>query len=83
MAAFYNPKQNSAMSKPARFLTFNCEKCSKPVKVVLQKVSACSHIQPYQGICACGEVKRYATGNKDAVESYVTSLDASWTHHHH
>ncbi len=71
------------MTKPARFLTFKCEKCSKPVKVVLQKVSACSHIQPYLGICACGEVKRYATGNQDAVESYLSSADGSWTHHHH
>ena len=71
------------MTKPARFLTFKCEKCSKNVKVVLQKVSACSHIQPYQGICACGEVKRYATGDKSAVESYLTSADGSWTHHHH
>lgn len=71
------------MSKPARFLTFKCDKCGKPVKVVLQKVSACSHIQPYQGICACGEVKRYATGDKQAVESFLTSADGSWTHHHH
>ncbi len=43
------------MSSPARFLTFKCEKCTKPVKVVLQKVSACSHIQPYLGVCVCGE----------------------------
>lgn len=71
------------MTKPARFLTFKCDKCSKPVKVQLQKVSACSHIQPYQGICACGEVKRHATGAKDAVDSFVNSTDASWTHHHH
>jgi hypothetical protein len=70
------------MLKPARTLTFKCEKCSKPVKVFLQKVSACSHIQPYQGICACGEVKRHATGNKDAVQSYLTSTDGSWSHHH-
>jgi hypothetical protein len=83
MAAFYNLKHFPAMSKPARFLTFKCEKCSKPVKVVLQKVSACSHIQPYQGICACGEVRRYATGDKNAVESYLSSADGSWTHHHH
>ena len=50
------------MSKPARVLTFKCDKCTKPVKVFLQKVSACSHIQPYQGLCECGEPKRYATG---------------------
>ena len=71
------------MTKPARFLTFKCDKCSKPVKVQLQKVSACSHIQPYQGICTCGEIKRYATGAKDAVDSFVNSTDGSWTHHHH
>jgi len=69
--------------KPNRILTFKCRKCSKPVKVFLQAVSACSHIQPYQGICACGEVMRYATGQKEAVESYVTSADDSWAHHHH
>ncbi len=71
------------MSSPARFLTFKCEKCSKPVKVVLQKVSACSHIQPYLGVCtSCGEPKRYATGSKDAVESFMHSADGSWSHHH-
>ena len=59
------------MSKPARVLTFKCDKCTKPVKVFLQKVSACSHIQPYQGLCACGELKRHATGNPDAVASYL------------
>jgi hypothetical protein len=52
------------------------------VKVFLQKVSACSHIQPYQGVCDCGEPKRYATGNKDAVESFLNSVDGSWSHHH-
>ena len=71
------------MSKPARILTFKCDKCTKPVKVFLQKVSACSHIQPYQGLCDCGEPKRYATGAKDAVESFMSSADGSWTHHHH
>jgi len=38
-------------ARPARTLTFKCKKCAKPVQVFLQKVSACSHIQPYQGIC--------------------------------
>ncbi len=71
----------STMSSPARFLTFKCEKCTKPVKVILQKVSACSHIQPYLGVCACGEPKRYATGDKHAVESYLQSADGSWSHH--
>lgn len=70
------------MFKPARVLTFKCAKCSKAVKVFLQKVSACSHIQPYQGLCACGELKRHATGNKDAVESYLQSADGNWSHHH-
>ena len=70
------------MSKPARFLTFKCEKCAKPMKVVLQKVSACSHIQPYLGVCACGESKRYATGDQNAAESYLYSADGSWSHHH-
>jgi hypothetical protein len=80
MRVFHAP--SPAMTKPARFLTFKCTKCSKPVKVVLQKVSACSHIQPYQGVCACGEPRRYATGNKDAVESFLHSVDGSWSHHH-
>ncbi len=71
------------MSKPARFLTFKCDKCNKPVKVMLQKVSACSHIQPYQGLCACGELKRYATGSKDAVDAFLNATDGNWTHHHH
>ena len=69
-------------NKPARILTFKCEKCTKPVKVFLQKISACSHIQPYQGICTCGELKRHATGQKDAVESYLAAPDGSWSHHH-
>jgi len=68
--------------KPARILTFKCAKCTKPVKVFLQKVSACSHIQPYQGICGCGEVKRHATGSPDAVKSYIESTDGNWHHHH-
>jgi len=68
--------------KPARILTFKCAKCTKPVKVFLQKVSACSHIQPYQGICDCGEVKRHATGSPDAVKSYLESTDGHWHHHH-
>jgi hypothetical protein len=38
--------------------------------------------QPYQGICACGEVKRHATGNPDAVKSYVDSNELHWHHHH-
>lgn len=69
--------------KPARTLTFKCATCSKPVKVYLQKVSACSHIQPYQGICSCGEVKRHAIGQKEAVESWLASSDTNWSHHHH
>lgn len=70
-------------SKPARTLTFKCKKCTKPVTVFLQKVSACSHIQPYQGICTCGELMRHATGQKDAVEAYLASSDLNWSHHHH
>ncbi len=68
--------------KPARILTFKCAKCTKPVKVFLQKVSACSHIQPYQGICDCGEIKRHATGSPDAVKSFLESSDGNWHHHH-
>ncbi|WP_288381336.1 hypothetical protein [uncultured Massilia sp.] len=68
--------------KPARILTFKCAKCTKPVKVFLQKVSACSHLQPYQGICDCGEVKRHATGSPDAVKSFLESSDGNWHHHH-
>ena len=73
---------SAAMTKPARILTFKCTKCTKPVKVFLQKVSACSHIQPYTGVCACGEPRRYATGDKHAVESFLHSVDGSWSHHH-
>jgi len=68
--------------KPARTLTFKCAKCAKNVTVFLQKVSACSHIQPYQGICGCGEVRRHATGNPDAVKSFMESGDGHWHHHH-
>jgi hypothetical protein len=74
--------RDHTMSKPARFLTFKCAKCAKPVKLTLQKVSACSHIQPYQGICACGEIRRHATGNPDAVKSFVESNELNWHHHH-
>jgi hypothetical protein len=74
--------QEKMSYKPPRSLTFKCKKCAKPVQVYLQKVSACSHIQPYQGICKCGEVMRHATGQKDAVESYIASPDGSWAHHH-
>lgn len=70
------------MLKPARVLTFKCTSCGKAVKVFLQKVSACSHIQPYQGICSCGEIRRHATGSKDAVASYLASGDGNWSHHH-
>jgi len=70
-------------ARPARTLTFKCKKCAKPVQVFLQKVSACSHIQPYQGICKCGEVMRHATGQKDAVDSFIASGDSGWVHHHH
>lgn len=70
------------INKPARTLTFKCKKCAKPVTLYLQKVSACSHIQPYQGICKCGEVLRHATGQKDAVESYIATGDTH-AHHHH
>jgi hypothetical protein len=69
--------------KPARTLTFKCRKCAKPVKVYLQKVSACSHIQPYQGICSCGEIFLHAIGQKEAVESYLASGGTGWSHHHH
>ncbi|MET3129810.1 hypothetical protein AAKU55_000051 [Oxalobacteraceae bacterium GrIS 1.11] len=68
--------------KPARTLTFKCVKCSKSVQVFLQKVSACSHIQPYQGLCQCGELKRHATGQAEAVKSYLEAADGSWSHHH-
>jgi hypothetical protein len=70
------------MSKPARTLTFKCATCTKSVQVFLQKVSACSHIQPYQGICQCGTLKRHATGQADAVASYLAAADGNWSHHH-
>jgi hypothetical protein len=47
----------------------------------MQKVSACSHITPYSGVCSCGEVKLHATGSPDAVQSYLAS-NGLWTHHH-
>ena len=70
------------MFKAARSLTFKCVKCSKAVQVYLQKTSACSHIQPYQGLCQCGELKRHATGDKDAVQAYLESPVGAWSHHH-
>ncbi len=66
--------------KPSRTLTFKCAKCAKSVQVFLQKVSACSHIQPYQGICSCGEIRRHATGDKDVVASFVATGEID--HHH-
>jgi hypothetical protein len=71
------------MNKPARILTFKCTSCAKPVQVFLQKVSACSHIQPYQGICKCSAVFRHATGDKDAVASFVATGGIDHHHHHH
>ncbi|MRV71904.1 hypothetical protein GJ700_09250 [Duganella sp. FT92W] len=71
------------MSKPARTLTFKCVKCNKPVTLYLQKVSACSHIQPYQGLCACGELRLHATGNADAVKSFLETGEVHHHHHHH
>ncbi|MCY7308799.1 MAG: hypothetical protein LH632_22240 [Rhodoferax sp.] len=68
--------------KPARTLTFKCKACNKPVTVFLQKVSACSHIQPYLGACVCVEPYRHATGAADAVNSFKLSLDGGWRHHH-
>lgn len=70
------------MLKAARTLTFKCANCAKAVKVNLQKVSACSHIQPYMGVCNCGEVKLHATGNKEAVESFLASNGLDWSHSH-
>ena len=70
-------------NKPSLTLTFKCRKCAKPVKLFLQKVSACSHIQPYTGTCKCGEPMRHATGQKDAVEAYLAAPEGEWTHHHH
>ncbi len=69
------------MLKAPRTLTFKCVKCAKAVQARLQKVSACSHIQPYLGICQCGEVKHHAIGQKDAVASYLAAPEG-WTHHH-
>jgi hypothetical protein len=69
-------------NKPARTLTFKCTQCAKPVTVRLQKVSACSHIQPYMGVCSCGKVRLHATGQQDAVDSFLAS-NGTWTHHHH
>ncbi|HEX7642492.1 MAG TPA: hypothetical protein VF450_12970 [Noviherbaspirillum sp.] len=66
--------------KPTRILNFKCKQCGKPVKVFLQAVSACSHIQPYQGICDCGEVLRYAMGQKEVVQAYIA--DGTLVHHH-
>ncbi|MCG2583352.1 hypothetical protein [Massilia sp. TS11] len=68
--------------KAPRTLSFKCTQCGKTVKVFLQKVSACSHIQPYMGICDCGEVRRHATGNPQAVADYLASDDLNWVHHH-
>ena len=68
--------------KPARVLTFTCEKCSKPVQVFLQKTSTCSHIAPYLGVCTCGEPRRHATGNADTVAAYLASAGAHWAHQH-
>lgn len=68
--------------KPARILTFACKHCGKHVKVFLQKVSACSHIQPYQGVCDCGKLHKHAIGQKDAVQSFLTSEEGNWSHHH-
>lgn len=70
-------------NKPARILTFKCKSCEKPVQVFLQKVSACSHIQPYQGVCKCGEILRHATGDKDAVAGFVATGEIHHHHHHH
>ena len=70
------------MSKPARILNFKCRHCGNMVKVFLQKVSACSHIQPYQGICDCGQVMKYATGQKELVDDYMNSTAVVWSHHH-
>ena len=70
------------MQKPARILTFRCKQCGKSVQVFLQKVSACSHIQPYQGLCSCGALYRHATGNPEAVLSFLNSQDSDWVHTH-
>ncbi len=70
------------MFKPARTLTFKCANCAKAVKVSLQKVAACSHIQPYMGVCDCGTVRLHATGNQAAVASYLASNGLDWSHSH-
>ncbi len=70
-------------NKPSRTLIFKCTKCTKPVQVFLQKISACSHLQPYQGICKCGEIYRHGTGDKDAVASFVATGEIDHHHHHH
>jgi len=70
-------------NKPARTLTFKCKSCTKPVTVYLQHVSACSHIQPYQGVCKCGEVMHHATGSKEEVASYLAAPESWMPHHHH
>lgn len=70
------------MLKPARILTFKCSSCGKAVKAYLQKVSACSHIQPYMGVCDCGQLKLHATGNAAAVASYLASNGLDWSHQH-
>jgi hypothetical protein len=69
------------MLKAPRTLTFKCAQCAKAVKVNVQKVSACSHITPYSGVCTCGEVKLHAIGQPDAVQAYLAS-NGLWTHHH-
>lgn len=70
------------MNKPSRTLIFKCSDCGKSVKVFLQKVSACSHIQPYQGLCSCGKLMRHATGQADAVQSFLSANGLDWEHHH-
>ena len=70
-------------NKAARILTFKCARCAKPVKVFLQKIAACSHIQPYQGMCGCGELRRHATGEKEAVQQFVATGEIDHHHHHH
>ena len=69
-------------NKPPRTLSFKCKSCQKPVTVYLQKVSACSHIQPYQGICSCGEVMLHATGKKEIVDAFLASGGTDLSHHH-
>lgn len=69
-------------TKHPRFLNFKCPECNKPLQLQLQKVSACSHIQPYVGVCKCGHVMRHATGQKEVVASYLASPIGDWSHHH-